>query len=290
MSNTEETIESEWTRRLRDGSRPVDDDLVAHLQAVHRAHPGFTESCAWRCRNHRGLNSYEWLAGLAASPTPTRVLDLACGSGVLTELLLRQASSGSEIVGVDMSPDELALARARVPRAEQSVEVWFEEAMAQAMPFLPDDSVDVVLCHWALTLVSPLEPVLREVARLLKPGGVFGAIVDGDSAAAPGYEELSDTIYGWARRACPGYGTVDLGDPRVRSATALEPLMHRFFINAKVTVESDVMRLVGAPAELAEAAIGFFYASYVVAQSDQPDMYRAVQRFFAERRSIDRVG
>ena len=293
MSNLEATIDSTWTRRLRAGAIPADADLVDHLKAVHRAHPGFTESCAWRCRNGRGLNSYEWLAGLAALPTPTRVLDLACGSGVLTELLLQEAPCGSEIVGVDMSPDELALARERVrgrPNEGRRVEVLFREAMAQDMSFLADASVDVVLCHWALTLVSPLEPVLSEVARVLKPGGVFGAIVDGDIAAAPGYGELNDTIYAWAQRACPGYGGVDLGDPRVRSASELVPLMEEFFVGSTVRVESDVVRLKGAPAELADAAIGFFYASYVVPQADRLGMHRAVEDFFTSRGAADGTG
>ncbi len=293
MNSSEGIIESMWTRQLRTGARPVDADLVDHLKAVHRAYPGFTESCAWRCRNHNGLNSYQWLASLAEWSTPSCVLDLACGSGVLTELLWQEAPSGSEIVGVDMSADELALAHKRMhgPRQdERSVRIRFREAMAQDMSFLADSTVDVVLCHWALTLVSPLEPVLAEVARVLKPGGVFGAIVDGDIASAPGYSELNDTIYAWAQRACPGYGGVDLGDPRVRSAATLVTLMQEFFVDATVTVESDVVRLKGPPAELADAAIGFFYASYVVHQNERPDMYRAVERFFASRRTSDGSG
>lgn len=293
MSNSQGTIESTWTRQLRDGARPADADLVEHLKAVHRVNPGFTESCAWRCRNRHGLNSYQWLATLAACPRPNRVLDLACGSGVLTELLWREAVAGSDIVGVDMCPEELALARARMlsPRPnDRHVDVRFQEAMAQDMSFLADASVDVVLCHWALTLVSPLEPVLAEVARILKPGGVFGAIVDGDIATAPGYRELNDTIYSWAQRACPGYGGVDLGDPRVRSAATLIPLMQQFFVDATVTVESDVVRLKGPPAELANEAIGFFYASYVVHQDDRPYLHRAVERFFASRPTSDGAG
>ncbi len=290
MNPSEAIIESPWTRQLRAGVRPGDADLVNHLKSVHRAHPGFTESCAWRCRNRRGLNSYQWLAGLAALPARVRVLDLACGSGVLTELLSQEAPSGSEILGVDMCSEELALARTRVlgrRRPGRRVAVRFLEAMAQDMGFLADASVDVVLCHWALTLVSPLEPVLAEVARVLKPGGVFGSIVDGDMAAAPGYGELNDTIYAWAQRACPGYGGVDLGDPRVRCASTLVPLMKQFFVDAKVGVESDVVRLKGPPTELAEAAIGFFYASYVVRQDERPALHRAVERFFASRRNSD---
>lgn len=292
MTGSEAMIESPWMRQLRAGARPADADLVEHLKTLHRAHPGFTEACAWRCRNQHGLNSYEWLAGLAALPVRARVLDLACGSGILTELLWQEASAGSEIVGVDMSAEELALARARIRgrTAGRHVEVQFLEAMAQDLSFLADASVDVVLCHWALTLVSPLEPVLAEVARVLKPSGVFGAIVDGDSADAPGYSELNDTIYAWAQRACPGYGGVDLGDSRVRCASTLVPLMEEFFVDAKVRVESDVVRLKGPPSELADTAIGFFYASYVVHQDDRPDMYRAVERFFANRRTSDGTG
>lgn len=293
MNELDATIESSWTRQVRTGARPDDADLVSHLRAIHQAHPGFTESCAWRCRNRRGHNSYQWLAGLAALLRPIRVLDLACGSGVLTELLRQEAWSGSEIVGVDMSSEELALARARLAGQEPSerqVNVRFQEAMAQDMSFLADRSVDVVLCHWALTLVSPLEPVLSEIARVLKPEGVFGAIIDGDISSAPDYRELNDTIYGWAQRSCPGYGGVDLGDPRVRRASTLVPLLEQFFVGAKVGVESDVVRLQGTPSELAEAAIGFFYASYVVQGEDRLDMHRSVERFFRSRQTEDGIG
>ncbi|WP_371039531.1 class I SAM-dependent methyltransferase, partial [Rhodosalinus sp. FB01] len=92
------------------------------------------------------------------------------------------------LVGVDMSPDELALARARLPEGRARL----IEAQAQRLDALADGAVDVALCHWALTLMDPVAPVLEEVARVLAPGGRFAALVDGPMEAAPGYADVHD--------------------------------------------------------------------------------------------------
>ena len=47
------------------------------------------------------------------------------------------------------------------------------------MNFIKDSSKDVIFCHWALTLMDPVIPVLKTIKRILKKHGVFSAIVDG---------------------------------------------------------------------------------------------------------------
>ena len=76
-------VDTRWTQRLRCSERPSELELREHLLAVHRRHAGFTESCARRCRDGSGRNSYEWLAEAIDPNRHQRVLDLACGSGVL---------------------------------------------------------------------------------------------------------------------------------------------------------------------------------------------------------------
>jgi len=91
------------------------------------------------------------------------VLDLACGSGPLLGLLTEAVVH----VGVDVSADELALARRR--------ELAVVRADARRLP-LRDSSVDVVVMSMALMLV-PLEDTLREVRRVLVPGGLLVATI-----------------------------------------------------------------------------------------------------------------
>jgi SAM-dependent methyltransferase len=88
-------------------------------------------------------------------------LDAACGTGRHAEYL---ALLGHEVIGVDSSPEMLAVARAKVPGGD------FREGNLHQLP-VPDRHADVVVCALALTHVPDLAPVLAEFARVLRPGG-----------------------------------------------------------------------------------------------------------------------
>ena len=106
-------IESSWTQSLQRGEQPSAADLRNHLIAVHRHYPGFTESCALRCKDKLGRNSYEFLSDIVDPSKHRRVLDLACGSGVLLEICNRRFGESVVLDGLDMSVEELELARKR---------------------------------------------------------------------------------------------------------------------------------------------------------------------------------
>jgi SAM-dependent methyltransferase len=88
-------------------------------------------------------------------------LDAACGSGRQTEAL---TSRGYRAVGVDQSPEMLALARRKVPEAE------FRLGNLEQLP-VDADSVDLALCSLALTNLPTLAPAVSELARVVRPGG-----------------------------------------------------------------------------------------------------------------------
>ena len=88
-------------------------------------------------------------------------LDAACGTGRHAAAL---AELGYRVIGVDATEAMLALAREKVPDAE------FRSGRLERLP-LDDASVDVVTCALALTHVPDLEPVMREIARVLRAGG-----------------------------------------------------------------------------------------------------------------------
>ncbi|MEO1174153.1 MAG: methyltransferase domain-containing protein, partial [Myxococcota bacterium] len=182
----------------------------------------------------------------------------------------------------DMSADELELAQRRI----QDERAVFRRALAQDLGFLRADAVNAVLCHWALTLMEPVEPVLSEVGRVLKPGGIFGAIVDGPKESAVGYQELNDLIFRHVIAECPGYAAMDLGDPRIRNAEELTQLARQHFPGAEVTVEPGVVALTDTPSALAEEAVQFFYASFVLSVSAHAKLLAEVTAFF-EARSVD---
>ncbi|MEM9782538.1 MAG: class I SAM-dependent methyltransferase [Pseudomonadota bacterium] len=266
-------IQSGWTDCLTRGERPDGARLREHLLAVHGVHTGFTESCATGCRDPEGFNSYEWLAD--AVPSDARaVLDMACGSGVLLQVCRRRLGPEVALTGVDMSPDEVALARERL--SADAVEL--HQALAQSMTPMADASVDAVLCHWALTLMDPVAPALAEVARVLCPGGCFAAIVDGPTEIAPGYGAVDALIFEAVQQAYPRYGDIDLGDPRVRDATALTTLCAEMFPGAEIRVESRVMSVAGTATAVAAEAVGFFYAAFVLSPSARAAMLNDLSR------------
>jgi SAM-dependent methyltransferase len=89
------------------------------------------------------------------------VLDAACGTGRLSRDL---AGRGYQVIGVDSSPEMLAVARDRLPHGE------FRLGDLGRLP-VPDDSVDLVVCGLALSHVPDLDAAITEFARVLRPGG-----------------------------------------------------------------------------------------------------------------------
>jgi SAM-dependent methyltransferase len=134
-----------------------------YLADFHRERAGVAEAVLSQALagDH---NPYRWLAR-AVSPDASTVLDVACGSGAMSRELTQ---AGRTVIGVDLSPEELALASERGPGP------WLR-ADALALPFV-DASVSAVTSSMGLVVVQPLTAVLREIARVLKPGGVLAAI------------------------------------------------------------------------------------------------------------------
>ena len=252
-------LNSVWTKNLANNQQPDGKALLDHLKTIHQYNAGFTEKCASTCRDRSGRNSYEWLAEAVPDINGTRVLDLACGSGPLLKIL-HDRNKNFKLKGVDMCGEELALAKARM--SEGIVELFQLEA--QNLNAINNTSIDVVLCHWALTLMDPITPVLKEINRILSSGGKFAALVNGPMNTAPGYSDVYNLIYKYVQTRLPNYGEIDLGDPRIRNTKSLECLVSEAFPDAEVIIENNVVSMVGPVAEVSEIAAGFFYASFIL--------------------------
>ena len=109
-----------------------------------------------------------------------RVLDVGCGPGTIT-LGLAEAVAPAEVVGVDMQ--EHVIERARALAADRGIaNARFQVADAYELPF-PDGSFDAALEHRVLMHLADPVRGLREVRRVLRPGGVLG-LRDVDVATA----------------------------------------------------------------------------------------------------------
>jgi 2-polyprenyl-6-hydroxyphenyl methylase/3-demethylubiquinone-9 3-methyltransferase len=95
------------------------------------------------------------------------VLDLGCGGGFMSEALARR---GALVIGIDPSAATLDAARAHARAA--GLDVDYRLGRSEAIP-LGDASVDLVVCVDVLEHVADLDATLSEVARVLRPGGLF---------------------------------------------------------------------------------------------------------------------
>jgi ubiquinone/menaquinone biosynthesis C-methylase UbiE len=113
----------------------------------------------------------EWaqdLVAVAAVRHGERVLDVACGTGVVARQAAAIAGTTSHIVGLDVNAGMLDMAR-RVPTPVGTTINWQEEDAA-AIPF-PDASFDVVLCQQGLQYFPDRKAAVNEMSRVLAPGG-----------------------------------------------------------------------------------------------------------------------
>lgn len=94
-----------------------------------------------------------------------RVLDVACGTGLAARLAAEAVGPQGTVTGLDPTPGMLELARSVSPAGID----WYE-APAESMP-LPDASFDVVLCSMGLQFFEDKVQGLREMRRVLAPGG-----------------------------------------------------------------------------------------------------------------------
>lgn len=107
------------------------------------------------------------LIRLAALRPDERVLDVACGTGVVARLAAQLVGTTGTVAGLDVNPGMLAVARSATP---PGMRIEWHEASAEAMP-LPDGSFDVVLCQMGLQFVPDKHAALREMRRVLARGG-----------------------------------------------------------------------------------------------------------------------
>ena len=93
-----------------------------------------------------------------------RVLDVGCGTGALTREVRRRAGERGAVAGLDLNPGMLAVAGRQAP------EIAWREGDAAALPFAAE-SFDAVVSQFVLMFVEDRAAALREMHRVLKPGG-----------------------------------------------------------------------------------------------------------------------
>ncbi len=129
--------------------------------------------------------------GLAESVAPgNRVLDLACGTGLVAGYAAARAGVEGEVVGYDPTPGLLDAARAK---SFPGAAITWIEGSGESMPFR-DGEFDIVLCHQGMQYVTNRESTMAEVRRVLKTGGLFHVGVWASAPRQPAFGFVEDAL------------------------------------------------------------------------------------------------
>ena len=97
------------------------------------------------------------------------ILEVGCGGGLICENLARRQAT---VVGIDPYPGALQAARDHTLRNNVGNRTYFNQGQAEALPYA-DGSFSVIVCLDVLEHVQDLHATIKEIARVLAPGGVF---------------------------------------------------------------------------------------------------------------------
>lgn len=139
------------------------------------------------------------------------VLDLGSGGGIDCFLAARQVGPNGQVIGLDMTPDMLALAeRNKASLGEAAANVRFVRGEIEAIP-LPDGEVDVIISNCVINLSADKDAVFREAYRVLRPGGYLA--VSDTVALQPFSEAMKRDAAAWS--ACAS-GSLDMDTYRAK--------------------------------------------------------------------------
>ncbi len=128
------------------------------------------------------------------TPGKIKLLDMACGQGYFSYLA---STEGYEVVGADIAPELIAVAKSRQNQAKGSSASIdngmsvpeFHIAPADNMPMMKSATFDIVICILALQNIKELDQTIAECQRVLKPGGHFVFVLNHPSFRIPQHSD-----------------------------------------------------------------------------------------------------
>ncbi len=127
------------------------------------------------------------VADAARIDAASRVLDVACGTGALTAVAAERAGGAGSVTGLDCNDDMLAVAR------RKALAVQWIAGRAEALPFA-DGGFDAVVSQFGMMFFEDRPQALREMRRVLRPGGRLAVAVCDAVEHSPGYAALTDLL------------------------------------------------------------------------------------------------
>jgi SAM-dependent methyltransferase len=186
--------------RVAAGEPLVGSLLQSFYRSVHALDPAAVEEGLAPLPGNGGVHLYDSLVSWASLVAGERVLDLGCGSGGSTRAAARAVGPEGLVIGIDPSPEAVAMARART---DAGLSVIYRQGVAERLTTLPDRSLDCVVASLVLEQVD-LEAALSEAVRVLRPGGRLVASVTAFDRLRPLDAGLMGTVLALVATRAPG--------------------------------------------------------------------------------------
>jgi ubiquinone/menaquinone biosynthesis C-methylase UbiE len=162
--------------------------------------------------------AHSLMLDMVAARPAERVLDVACGTGLVSFRLAAAVGTAGAVVGTDISGEMVESAR-REATVRGFANLRFERSDAEALPYA-DASFDAAVCGLGLMYVADPVQALREMRRLLRPGGRAAAAVWGARASCGWAEIFPITDARVASEVCPMFFHLGTRDMLARSFAA----------------------------------------------------------------------
>jgi ubiquinone/menaquinone biosynthesis C-methylase UbiE len=233
-----------------------------------------------------GAENYErWFVPAIATPVSAltlaaaelrpgeRVLDVACGTGVIARLAAEWVGAAGAVTAVDLSPDMIAVART-TPAPPEPVIDW-HVGDAVSLP-VPDDGFDVVTCQMGLMFLEDRAAAAAEMRRVLAPGG--RVVVSTPGAIQPVFEAMERAITDHIAAELAGFvrAVFSMHDP-----DAVAILLREAGLQDVSAVESTATLELPGPAELLWEYVNLTPMAPIVAAAPA-EAQEAMERQFVE--------
>jgi SAM-dependent methyltransferase len=250
---------------------------LAYTIAFYDQHTGITEELIGCRLSTEGKTSYQTLFEVVEPARGKTILDLACGSGPAAQPCLAQIGERGRLLAIDINLRQLQLASDRFAARN----ALFLCAPAQRLP-VRSESVDAVLCHLACMAMVPLEPIVGEIGRVLKPGGLFAAVFGGIEHPAALYDQFDSIFWEELHREAPQFR--GFGDPRTKTLDGLRSLFPERLGFAQPLEKHDFCLVFRErPAALTEAICRFYNAYHLLSAAGRHSLRERAQHLFASQ-------
>jgi ubiquinone/menaquinone biosynthesis C-methylase UbiE len=191
MSNTQQPFNSE---QFKAQQRQMWDNVAAGWQAW------------WETFEHGAQKVSDKLVELAEIKPGDRVLDIATGIGEPAVTAAMKVKPDGRVVATDISPQMIAIAKARAKSLGLDNLMEFRESDAEKLDF-PKSSFNAVLSRWGLMFLPNLQMALTTISQLLIPGGRIAAAVWPSPSKVPMLDLPISTVRKQINASLPPPGT-----------------------------------------------------------------------------------